>query len=110
MSATRKIKKGIEVRSMTPIEVMELQEMQRLVNGRKFEAAQVKGNTALVPDGQKLAEQLEAVVRLLENVKNQWVSAKLVECGYPQDAICDINLSTGEIKLKPKVDGPENSK
>ena len=87
----------------TPQEVLELQEMQRLVNTRKFEAAQIKGNTALVPDGQKCAEQIEAIARLMENVKNGWVSQKLVEHNYPKDAICNINLSNGKITLTVPV-------
>lgn len=84
-------------RSFTPEETMELQEMQRMVNGHKFVAAQVKGNTALVPRGKDVAEELEATARLLDNAKNGWVAQKLLECGYPEGTKCSINLSTGEI-------------
>ena len=92
----------------TPTEVMELQEMQRLVNSRKFEAAQIKGNTALVPKGQEVADQLEAIARLLENVKNGWVSGKLAEHGYPKDAICNINLTNGKITLTVPINEKRN--
>ena len=84
-------------RNFTPQETLELQEMQRAVNAKKFEAAQIKGNTALVPNGQRVAEESDAVARLLENVKNQYVSQKLVECGYPNDTKCSINLTDGTI-------------
>jgi len=99
-SPARLAKKGVQSRikrHLTPTEALELQEMQRLVTGRKFEAAQIKGNTALVPDGQKAAEQAAAIAALLDNAKNLWLSQKLLECGYPAGAKCDINLSTGEI-------------
>lgn len=105
MSRTRKIKKGVVTqRNLTASEVLELQEMQRLVNARNFEATQVKANTALVPRGQEVANELEAIVRLLENVKNQWVSQKLTECGYDPGAKCSINLATGEVVLTPDVE------
>lgn len=97
----RKSKKAVTCRNLTPGEAMELQELSRLVNTRRFEAAHIKGNTALIPDGQALAIQAEAVANLLENVKNQWVAAKLVECGYPSGSKCAINLTTGEIVLDP---------
>lgn len=87
----------VEKRNFSPDEIVELQEMQRLVNSRRFEAAQVNGNTALIPDGQKVGEQLDAITRLLENVKNQYVSQKLVECGYGKDEKCNISLTTGEV-------------
>jgi hypothetical protein len=103
MSTTRKIKKGVlgvvPQRNFTPAELLELQEMIRIANARRFEAAQIKANTALVPNGQMVADQTEAIARLLENVKNQYVSSKLQECGYPQGTRCDINMTTGEIVL-----------
>lgn len=74
--------------------------MNRAVSSRHWEAAQIKANTALVPDGQKVAEQAEAIARLLENVKDQWLASKLTECGYPDGTKCTINLSTGVIELQ----------
>lgn len=86
-------------RDFNPQEVVELQEMMRLINSRKFEAAQVKANTALVPRGKEIAEELEAIARLIENIKNQFVSLKLEECGYPNGTKCNINMTSGEITL-----------
>ena len=102
MTLTKKIKKGIviEKRNFTPAECIELEEMLRLINARKFEAGQIRANTALVPDGQKLADQTDAVARLLENVKNQYVASKLIECGYKSGTICDVNLRTGEVTVQ----------
>jgi hypothetical protein len=88
-----------ERRNFSPSECIELQEQNRLVNARKWEAAQIKANTALVPDGQAVAAQIEAIARLLENVKNQWVARKLMECGYDENELCTVNLSTGEVML-----------
>lgn len=102
MSSKRKIdKKLLPVRNFYPSEITELQEMQRLVNGRIFELTQVKNNTALVPDGQKYIEQLEAIVQILNNIKGQWVSQKLVECGYEPGARLSINMISGEIVPTP---------
>ena len=104
MSEKRKEDKGIipAKRGLTAQEVLELQEIVRLVNARNFEATQIKANTALIPDGQKVAEQIEAIARLLENVKNQWVAQKLSECGYDAGTKCNINLSSGAIILTPE--------
>lgn len=84
-------------RSFTQQELIELQELQRIVGARKFEAVHIKGNTALVPNGQRVAEEYEAIARLMENVKNNWVAAKLAECGYKENDRCSINLQTGEV-------------
>jgi hypothetical protein len=84
-------------RNFTPQEVLELQEMHRAVASRFWEAAQLKGNTALVPRGQEVLAELEALARLGENAKNQWVANKLQDCGYEPGTKCSINLTTGEI-------------
>lgn len=86
-----------EKRSFTPEECMELQELNRIANARQYEAAQVKGNTALIPRGQEVAAELEAIARLLDNARNMWIGQKLIECGYPPGAKVSINLSTGQI-------------
>lgn len=106
MSTERKIKKGVippppPKTNFTIEEAMELQEMQRMINGRKFEASQIGGNTALVPRGQEIAKELDAIVRLLENSKNLWISQKLKEHGYQLDEKCSVNLSTGEVMIEP---------
>ncbi len=86
-----------EKRNLTPEETNALKEMVRAVNARQWEAAQIKGNTALVPRGQEIVAELEAIARLLENAKNHWISQVLVECGYEPDTKCSLNLSTGEV-------------
>lgn len=87
-------------RNFNPTELVELQEMIRLVNGRKWEASQVKLNTAMIPDGQRVSLQFDAVVMVLEGAKNHYVAQKLLECGYPEGQKCEINLTTGEIILQ----------
>ena len=101
MKAKKEMIKEVMKRNLTPEETLQLQEMIKLINARKFEAEQIKNNTALVPDGQKVAEQIEAIARLLDNVRNQYVSQKLVECGYGAGQKCNINLGSGEIILTP---------
>lgn len=87
-------------RNFTPQETLELQEMQRTVSARQWEAAHIAGNTALIPDGQKVAAQTAAIAALLENGSRAWISAKLQECGYGNGVKCSINLNTGEILLE----------
>jgi hypothetical protein len=89
-------------RDFAPQEIIELQELNRVAFARGWEASQIKGNTALIPRGQEVAAEAEAVARLIENAKNQWVAAKLTECGYPAGTKCSINLSTGQILLEEK--------
>ena len=101
-------KKVVKNKSLTEAEVQELQEFTRLVNGKLFEAIQIKNNSALVPDGQKLAEQTEAVSKLLAGVKMQWVNQKLAEHGYVEGTKCNINLFTGEITLHEENGNPSS--
>lgn len=96
-------------RNFRPEEVLELQEMHRIVSARKFEAAQIGGNTSLVPRGQEIFKEIEAIARLLENAKNHYVSQKLSECGYANGTNVSINLSSGEITVNP-VDNPTPQK
>lgn len=92
-----------EKSNFTAHETLELQEMQRMVNARRVEAELVAGNTALIPRGQEVAKEIDALARLLDNNKNQWFSQKLREHGYPQDSQVQINLTTGEIvEVKPE--------
>ena len=95
-------------RNLTEQERLELQEMQRVVSAKKFEAAQIKGNTALIPRGQEIFMEVDAIARLLDNARNGWVSAKLQECGYEENEMCTINLSTGEV-LPTQIQKPDES-
>lgn len=93
----RRASKKITNRNLTPEEAQEGIEITRTINARRWEVAQIRGNTALVPNGQALADQLEAVVALLDDVWKQWIYRKLEACGYPNGTKCSVNLSTGEI-------------
>ena len=86
-------------RNFTAEETLQLQEMLRAISIYKFVSSQVKGNTALVPRGKEVAEETDAVARVLENSKNLWVSQKLLDCGYAANTMCNINLSDGSIHL-----------
>lgn len=99
-SARAARRKPIPRRNLTPAEALQFQDIHRLINARKFELAQIKGNTALIPDGQKLAEQLEGVVNVLDDAGKQWIALKLEECGYKNGTKCSVNLNTGEVLLE----------
>lgn len=86
-------------RNLLPAECAQLMEMNRAINTRRWEIAEIKGNTALVPNGQELVKQLEAVCNLLETSCLSITQTLLFKCGYPAGTKCDLNLSTGEIKV-----------
>lgn len=92
---------GKKKRNFTPEETLQLQEMQRAFNARKFELEQIKLNTALIPRGQEIVKELEAILSVLENAKNYWVMKTFENCGYPNGTKCAVNLMTGKITLTP---------
>jgi hypothetical protein len=75
----------------------EFEELFRMAMSYNFIASQIKNNTALVPDGQRVASEYEAVARLLENAKNQFIGQKLVDMGYPQTSQVKVDIKTGII-------------
>lgn len=99
--ARRSRGKGIiERRNLTAAETLDFNMISNLVTARKFELAQLQGNTALIPDGQAFIKQLEAVVTVLDDVSKLWIAKKLTECGYPNGTKCSLNMTTGEIYLQ----------
>lgn len=75
----------------------EFEELQRIAITYSFIASQIKANTALVPEGQQVAQQYEAISRLMQNSKNQWMGQKLAALGYPKDVTVTIDVKTGII-------------
>lgn len=84
-------------------DLAELIELNRLVASEKFKSIQIKGNTAMIPDGQKVSEQQEAVARLMENVKDNWLSSKLRELGIKEGKPVSIDLNTGKITENKEI-------
>lgn len=84
-------------------ELAELVELNRIVASEKFKSIQIKGNTTMIPDGQKMAEQQEAVARLMENIKDNWLSSKLRELGCKEGKPVSIDLNTGEIMENKEI-------
>ena len=104
MSAARKERKGLSApktapRGMTPAELLELQDLHRIVRIERFKAEQVAGNTAVIPRGKELAAECEAVAQIFENFKQQWISDKLREMGFKPEDKVSIDLVTGRITL-----------
>ena len=103
MTQSKKERLGIippkVIRPLTKAELQELLALTNLVSTEKFKAFQISGNTALIPRGQEVAKEQDAIARLMENVKNSWTSSKLTECGVPKNQAVNINQETGEITL-----------
>ena len=115
MTDTKKERLGIKSplqaqRGLTPPELIELQELIRVANAKNYEANQIRGNTALLNTtadpqrGVHLAEETEAIARILENAKNMYVSHVLQACGYEDGTKCSINLNTGAVVANESVD------
>lgn len=100
MTETKKERLGIKPapRNLNEAELKEFLALIDMVAVEKFKTIQIQNNTALIPRGQEVAKEQEAVSRLLENVKDQWMSAKLNECGVEQGVRVSIDPKTGEIK------------
>ncbi len=90
-------------RNLLPTEALQVQHMQQAANNRRWEADVIKGNTALVPDGQKLAEQAEAIANLLEQSCQEFIANTLVKCGIAPGTKCSLNLTTGEIIISDEA-------
>lgn len=84
-------------RNLTPDECKEIQEMVRICASYRWVAKQVHGNTALIPSGQMIASQFVAIADVLENTKNQFMAAKITECGYPVGTKAQVDIYTGQI-------------
>ena len=102
MSKKTKSQEQKELMSQTPQALnerdrAEFEELHRIFLSYSFVASQIKGNTALVPNGQEIAAQFEAIARLMENTKNQYIGQKLHEMGYPQSAQVNVDIKTGVI-------------
>jgi len=89
-------------RAMSDFELTELRELHRIAALETFKLNCVKGNTAMVPGGQEWVKQQEAIVQLLENVKNERIGQILAGCGYPQGTPITVDLKTGKAKQVPK--------
>lgn len=84
-------------RNLYPQELDEAQGLYRLVNGERFKWIQIKNNTALIPGGQKLAEQKEAIVKLLEEKWLEYLKNLLGRLGYPMGSNLSLDLRTGKV-------------
>lgn len=102
MSKKTKSQEQKELIALTPQQLSEedraeFEELHRMAISYNFLARQIKGNTALVPEGQQVAAQYEAIARLIENAKNQWIGEKLNQMGYPQKVQVKVDIKTGTI-------------
>ena len=102
MSKKTKTQEQKEVITQTPqqlseVDRAEFEELFRMAMTYNFIASQIKANTALVPEGQRVASEYEAIARLLENAKNQFIGQKLVDMGYPQTTQVRVDIKSGVI-------------
>jgi hypothetical protein len=83
-------------------ELNEIRELQRIVSFEKFKAQQVKGNTAIIPNGRgkAIAEELEAMAELFENHMRIYIGQILARLGFSPMENVSINMKTGKVESK----------
>ena len=93
-------------KKLSPQDLKDLQELNRICFTYRFMADEVKKNTALVPDGQKLVKQLEGMFNIFDKAMEEHKSKKVREFDFPPNSHVSIDLNTGILTL---LDGPINS-
>ena len=112
MSKKTKSQEVKEIIAQTPQQLseddrLELEELHRIALSYSLVAGQIAGNTALIPNGQEVAKQFEAIARLMQNTKDQILRQKVANMGFPSGKVT-VNIKTGEIT--PLPDEPGDSK
>lgn len=88
-------------KKLTRAELAEMKGIQQLATQERFKAAQVKANTALVPNARAYVNQTEAIAQLMENSLKAVLAQRLAQYGYPEGTKVRIDLKTGVIhKIK----------
>ena len=98
------------MRRLNKAERNDLMEVSRIAQWHRFIANQLKANTALVPNGQKLAKQYGDIATFLEGVKDNMVAQKLTQLGYPGGVNFTVNLKTGKITMPKYAPQPQPEK
>lgn len=82
-------------------DLADAQELQRLTSYFKRVALLIGNNTALIEDGKKVKNQYEAIVKLLEQDKQDFIAAALVRAGLKNRETAQVDLQTGAITIIP---------
>lgn len=98
------------VRGFTAEEFMQLQELHRICVFTGFLKKTVQDNTVMFTEGQKFAQNLEALANLCLGQKQSWISSTLGAMGYEVNQKYLINMQTGEVKIDTNINGSTNSK
>ena len=94
-------------RRFTGEDFKELQLLYNIVAAEDYKFRQIKNNTALIMNGQKLAKQAEQIVNLLNRTRGEWIGQKLVRYGYSPTEQVNVNASTGKITVVGHAKTPE---
>jgi hypothetical protein len=86
-------------RKINKDELREIQKLNDIVGAEKLKLILIQGNTLLINDGQKVKEQQEAVVKLLEQKVSEYMGQLLSNLGYPAQTKATMNLKNGEITV-----------
>jgi hypothetical protein len=78
-------------------DLRDAQELQRLAGSFAYVAQAIGRNTLQVPRGKDMKAHYEAVTRLLEQEKKEFIAAALLRAGCKDKETVTVNLETGEI-------------
>ena len=84
-------------KTLSKADLLEVREINRLVAAEQFKLASFKGNTALLVNGRKCVDELEAQVKLLTSVRDSIANEKAKALGFPEGLPFSINLENGQI-------------
>lgn len=94
-------------RKFTGEDFKELQLLYQIVATEEYKLRQIKGNTALITDGQKLVKQAQEIVDLLNQSRGEWIGQKLARYGYAPTESVNVNALTGKITIIGYVKTPD---
>lgn len=80
---------------ITDEQVAQLRDQTRVVAYTKYLARMASLNTALIPKGQQFAKQMEALAKIVDASKQEYIATIFDAMNIKQ---ADVNLETGELK------------
>lgn len=92
---------------MSKQELGELRAINKLIKQEKYKAHVLSKNTVAVYKGQDLLKSMTDLVTLLEGEQTNLISHIAARAGFKEGEPVEVDLESGALKSKPKVDSAE---
>lgn len=96
-------------KKMSQQELGELRAINKLIKQEEYKAHVLSKNTYSVHKGQDYLKSIEGLVALLKAEQQNLVSHIAARAGFEVGVPVEVNLETGSLISKPKVDAAEES-